>query len=108
MKEEIKRKFYDITVLIQQEFDWNLAIYGDKIQCRRGCSKCCSQIFRITKLDGEIIRDHIKSLPAEQREALQNKASEYITLLNHPGSSSHPSLKKEGSFYRIISIYRGP
>lgn len=114
----LKKKFYDITGLIQAEFDRNLDIYGDKIQCRRGCSKCCSQIFRITALDGWIIAEHIKSLPEPRRSELQQKAREYLSNLpnskgdklhsggestedvinsNHPGSSSHPSLKKEGS-----------
>lgn len=94
MDTELKSKFYDITSLIQTEFDRNLDIYGDKIQCRQGCSKCCSQIFRITKLDGWIIGEHIRSLPEARRNELKQKAKEY---LDHPGSSSHPSLIKEGS-----------
>ena len=114
----IKQKFFDITDLIQAEFDRNMDIYSDKIQCRRGCSKCCSQIFRITALDGWIIAQHVKSLPEPRRRELQQKAREYLSHLpdskgdnelssdesamnvtnsNHPGSSSHPSLKKEGS-----------
>ncbi len=100
---DFKQKFYDITSLIQVEFDRNMDIYGDKIQCRRGCSKCCSQIFRITKLDGWMISEHVKSLPDAKRNELQQQASEYIKRLplkslNHPGSPSHPSLKKEGSY----------
>ncbi|MBE2227507.1 MAG: YkgJ family cysteine cluster protein [Ignavibacteria bacterium] len=101
---DIKQKFYDITSLIQVEFDRNLEIYGDKIQCRKGCSKCCSQIFKITLIDAYIIQDHIRALPRERREELQQKARDYISHLpqeekhsDHPGSSSHPSLEKEGS-----------
>ena len=100
----IKQKFYDITSLIQQEFDRNLEMYGDKIQCRKGCSKCCSQIFHITLIDAHIIGEHIRALPLKRREELQQKAREYISHLpqkekhsDHPGSSSHPSLEKEGS-----------
>ena len=122
---DFKQKFYDITSLIQSEFDRNMDLYGDKIQCRKGCSKCCSQIFNITLIDAWVIGEHIRSLPAKQREALQQKAREYLLLLplkgqrtgfsvgekehtvgmfaegvissDHPGSSSHPSLEKEGS-----------
>ena len=75
---DFKQKFYDITALIQQEFDRNLEIYGDKIQCRKGCSQCCSQIFRITKLDGWMIGEHIKSLPEPRRNELQQKARKYL------------------------------
>jgi Fe-S-cluster containining protein len=76
-----KQKFYDITHLVQREFDRNLDMYGDKIQCRKGCSKCCSQIFRITKLDAWIISEHVKSMPQNKRETLQQKAREYIARL---------------------------
>ena len=115
---DYKQKFYDITSLIQQEFDRNMELYGEKIQCRKGCSKCCSQIFHITLIDAYIIKEHIRSLPLKRREELQQKARDYLANLpltggekehtagmfaegvissDHPGSSSHPSLKKEGS-----------
>jgi Fe-S-cluster containining protein len=114
MMADFKEKFFDISSLIQSEFDRNLELYGEKIQCRRGCSKCCSQIFRITQLDGWMIGEHIRSLPKERRAELKKKAREYIEALpfakgeypqdegvmdsDHPGSSSHPSLIKEGSY----------
>lgn len=75
---DFKQKFYDITSLIQTEFDRNLDMYGDKIQCRKGCSKCCSQIFRITLLDGWMINEHVRSLPDARRNELQQKAREYL------------------------------
>jgi Fe-S-cluster containining protein len=90
---EFKQKFFDITSLIQAEFDRNLDIYGDKIQCRKGCSKCCSQIFNITLIDAWIIGEHVRSLPAEQREALQQKAREYIL---HLPLTKGESAKREG------------
>lgn len=98
MTNDFKQKFYDITVLIQQEFDRNLDIYGDKIQCRKGCSKCCSQIFRITKLDAYIIAEHIRSLPAAQRETLQQKARKYIDNLvsDRRADNPCPALGDEG------------
>lgn len=94
----IKQKFYDITSLIQKEFDRNLDIYGDKIQCRKGCSKCCSQIFNITLIDGWIIEEHIRSLPARQRETLQQKAREYIDKVasDRRADNPCPALGSEG------------
>lgn len=98
MANDFKQKFYDITVLIQQEFDRNLEIYGDKIQCRKGCSKCCSQIFRITKLDAHIIAGHIRSLPSVQREELKKKAREYIdnVVSDRRADNPCPALGSEG------------
>lgn len=106
---DFKQKFYDITGLIQKEFDRNLDMYGDKIQCKKGCSKCCSQIFRITAIDGWMIQEHVRSLPEPRRSELQQKAREYIDRLHivlgdsnsdHPGSASHPSLSSQ--FYDLI------
>jgi Fe-S-cluster containining protein len=103
---DFKKKFYDLTALIQTEFDRNLDMYGEKIQCRKGCSKCCSQIFRITPYDGWMISEYVKSLPESRRNELKQKALEYLETLpltkgeypqgegvlkqNHPGSSGLP------------------
>lgn len=75
---DFKQKFYDLTSLIQTEFDRNTSIYGEKIQCRKGCSKCCSQIFKITMLDAWIIKEHIRSLPDTEKNILKQKAKEHI------------------------------
>jgi Fe-S-cluster containining protein len=79
-----KQKFFDITELIQQEFDRNSEKYGDKLKCRKGCSQCCSQIFRITLLDAHMIKEHIKSLPLESQTVLKSKAEEYLKHKNKP------------------------
>jgi Fe-S-cluster containining protein len=75
---DFKEKFFDITNLVQQEFDRNLELYGDKIKCGRGCSECCSQIFNITLLDGYIIQEHVKSLSSARQLELREKAKDYI------------------------------
>ncbi len=102
MTGEFGKKFYDITNLIQQEFDRNLQKYGEKIQCRRGCSQCCSQIFNITLIDGEVIKDYMKTLPFEKQSKLKRKAEDYVEKKNsiHPeagnafkGSSDEFSVK---------------
>jgi Fe-S-cluster containining protein len=80
---DFKQKFYDITHLVQQEFDRNAAKYGEKLQCRKGCSGCCSQIFRITLLDAYIIEQHVKTLPPERQAQLRSKAEEYLKQVPH-------------------------
>jgi Fe-S-cluster containining protein len=95
---DFKQEFYDITHLVQQEFERNAAIYGSKLQCRKGCSKCCSQIFRITLLDAHIIEEHIKALPKEYQTMLKAKAEEYIKQkenLKNPALPC-PALGEEG------------
>ncbi len=97
---DFKQKFYDITGLIQQEFDRNMDLYGEKIQCRKGCSKCCSQIFKITAIDGWMIQQHVQSLPEPRRSELQQKARDYISHLHLSGRNTEgvpcPALGTEG------------
>jgi Fe-S-cluster containining protein len=87
---EYKQKFFDITNLIQHEFSRNVAMYGDKIKCSRGCSECCSQIFGITMLDGFIIKEHINSLPPARQYELKAKATEYIKREFSPSADYDP------------------
>lgn len=75
---EIINKYIDLTELIQDEFERNAEKYGDKLKCRDGCSQCCSQIFRITLLDAEIIKIHFRKLENTQQSILKTKAENYI------------------------------
>ncbi|MGH2575931.1 MAG: YkgJ family cysteine cluster protein [Ignavibacteria bacterium] len=107
MLKEFNQKFYDISHLIQKEFDRNVKKYGDKIQCRKGCSQCCSQIFNITLLDASIISEHISTLSSERQNELKQKAIDYLekkesVKLNNSGEFSLkpkipcPALGNEG------------
>lgn len=77
--ETLHKHFTDISDLIQIEFDRNLIKYGDKIKCRKGCSQCCSQIFRITQVDAAVIKEHLNEVPFEVKDALKKKAADYIS-----------------------------
>ncbi|MBI4553910.1 MAG: YkgJ family cysteine cluster protein [Candidatus Latescibacteria bacterium] len=67
-----------VAGLVEQEFDRNLRLYGDRIQCGRGCSSCCGQMFRITLVDAAILSRAVKQLAPEARAALQSKARTYL------------------------------
>lgn len=77
--ETLYKHFKDISDLIQIEFDRTLTKYGDKIKCRKGCSQCCSQIFRITQLDAAVIKAHLNELPIEVKNDLKKRAADYIS-----------------------------
>ncbi|HMS33553.1 MAG TPA: YkgJ family cysteine cluster protein [Ignavibacteria bacterium] len=93
LKEYFIRKFIDISDLIQNEFERNIQKYGDKIKCRKGCSQCCSQIFRITETDAAVIKFHLDGLKEEIKEHLKEKASEYKLNLtgNFQGTDDYNS-----------------
>ena len=88
--ETLHKQFTDITDLILIEFDRNLKKYGDKIKCRKGCSQCCSQIFRITKIDEAVIKEHLNELPLEVKDDLKKKAADYISNSDRNNISNIP------------------
>ena len=80
------KKYFDLTHLIQNEFDRNIEKHGDKIKCSKGCSRCCSQIFRITSSDEFVIQKYLNELPENEKKFLKEKAEIYIDLLSSEDS----------------------
>jgi Fe-S-cluster containining protein len=70
--------YNQVITLVEAEFDRNVRLYGDRMQCGRGCSSCCSQMFRITIMDAIMISRKMKQLPAAERDDLQARAQHYI------------------------------
>lgn len=95
---EIKEKYIDISKLISLEFERNINLHGEKIHCGRGCSKCCSQIFKITAFDEYILQEHLRTLSGQLKTELVNKAAEYIKNLSDSDTSSLdcPALGNDG------------
>ncbi|MBM3261984.1 MAG: YkgJ family cysteine cluster protein [candidate division Zixibacteria bacterium] len=90
--------YRDVVTLVEAEFDRNMRLYEDRIQCGRGCSSCCSQMFRITLLDAARISEVVRQLPEPERRHLQNKARVYLQERQHllhtrndEESHDHPS-----------------
>lgn len=72
------KKYNELTFLIDQEFNRNISLHGDKIKCSKGCSKCCSQIFRITSADAGVIKEYLSFLTIEDQKILKHKAEIYL------------------------------
>jgi Fe-S-cluster containining protein len=70
--------YNQVITLVEAEFDRNVRLYGDRMQCGSGCSSCCSQMFRITIMDAIMISRKMKQLPAAERDDLQARAQHYI------------------------------
>ncbi|MBK8552360.1 MAG: YkgJ family cysteine cluster protein [Ignavibacteria bacterium] len=48
------------------------------MNCRKGCSQCCSQIFRITQFDAYGISNHLGNVNTEFKNSLKKKAEDYL------------------------------
>ena len=54
-----------------------VARYREHIECRPGCSECCHQTFRVSELEGQMLRVGLAAAaPAVQRE-ISARAAEY-------------------------------
>jgi Fe-S-cluster containining protein len=63
---------------VEAEFRRVSARFASRMQCRRGCSMCCSQMFSISMIEAAYISRAIKSLPDDERERLREKARGYV------------------------------
>lgn len=63
---------------VAEEFSRNLALHGERIHCRRGCSYCCYQLFQITELEAAVITRAVREMPALDRDDLGQRAREYL------------------------------
>lgn len=74
----VLNRFKFIANLTEKEFDRNFNLYPGQMQCRKGCSLCCSQVFRITLIDAAVISQAVKMLDPETRKNMQEKAKVYL------------------------------
>jgi Fe-S-cluster containining protein len=59
--------------------------FAPQMQCRRGCSMCCSQMFSISSLEAAVIAEAVAALPDAAREQLQARASRYLDEATRAG-----------------------
>ncbi len=61
-----------------------VALAGDQIVCRRGCTHCCIGPFAVTVLDLERLRTGMEEVGAEVRERLRERSREAREIMK-PG-----------------------
>lgn len=79
------REYETVSALVDAEFARNLQRFQNHpapggstgLQCRRGCTACCSQLFDITLLEAAYISRHVRRLPPEKQSELRRRAEAY-------------------------------
>ena len=73
----IARVDAEFALAVERSRD-HVAPNGKKgLQCGKGCSSCCYQLFNISLLEAAAISRYIKSLPAEAQRRLRDRAIAY-------------------------------
>lgn len=68
------------------------ARYAGQIQCKAGCSDCCHQTFRVSEIEGELLREGLSKLGEETRHDIEQRARRWNPDVRDPC----PVLSQEG------------
>ena len=81
MLESIYRQYETLLADVESEFDRVSRIFSDRMQCRKGCGSCCSQIFHISLIEAAYISRAVKALDPVSRREMRSKARAYLADL---------------------------
>ncbi len=59
--------------------------FADRMQCRKGCSTCCSQMFSISLLEAGAIARAVEALPPAERARVREAACHYLAEARRQG-----------------------
>jgi Fe-S-cluster containining protein len=76
--DELFKAYESVLELVDQEFDRNMRRHAGRMQCQKGCSSCCSQMFPITALEAAYIWRAVKHMDAPTRQKFQARARIYL------------------------------
>ncbi|MEM6992329.1 MAG: YkgJ family cysteine cluster protein [Myxococcota bacterium] len=51
--------------------------YREHIQCAEGCSDCCHQTFRVSALEGALLREGLAEAPPAERADIERRAEQW-------------------------------
>ncbi len=72
------KQLESVCATADREFARGAALHGARILCKRGCSDCCGQVFRITEPEAARISQFVAALPAPERDQLRATALDYL------------------------------
>lgn len=81
MLSAIFQHYAELLSEVDQEFNRVRDIFIERMQCRKGCSSCCSQLFSISAVEAAYISRAVKRLDPVAREEMRDKARAYLVDL---------------------------
>ena len=51
--------------------------YREHIECRKGCSDCCHQVFRVSEIEGALLREGLAAASEQTRADILRRAKDY-------------------------------
>ena len=96
MLSSIYQLYEGLLAEVDQEFNRVRNVFIDRMQCRKGCSSCCSQLFSISAIEAAYISRAVKELPPEVQEGMRQKARAYLVELVGAEFDGAQSIEEHG------------
>jgi Fe-S-cluster containining protein len=77
----IYRTYTDLLSAVDKEFNRVREIFIDRMQCAKGCSSCCNQLFSISAIEAAYISRGVKDLEPNARTEMCVRALAYLREL---------------------------
>lgn len=109
----IYRSYEDLLSKVDQEFNRVSNIFSEKMNCRSGCSSCCSQLFPISVVEAAYISRAVKELEPQASLLMRENAREYLKELTGievdeaEGIEAHSSLV-EAALIKLAGVQHIP
>ena len=76
--DRVLERYEEHVSAVDSEFSRVYQVFAERMQCRRGCSMCCSQTFSISLLEAAYISRAVKAMPETERTRLRAAARKYV------------------------------
>ena len=77
----IYRTYEELLSDVEREFNRVRDIFIERMQCRKGCSSCCTQLFSISAIEAAYISKAVNALNPQEQSEMRQKALAYLAEL---------------------------
>ena len=92
---EIYRAYEGLLSDVESEFDRVRNMFIDKMQCRKGCSSCCNQLFAISAIEAAYLSKAVSELEPKERDQMLQRAKEYLDNLLGADFTQNPGRENQ-------------
>ena len=96
----IYRTYEELLADVEREFDRVRNIFIERMQCRKGCSSCCTQLFSISAIEAAYISRAVKALGPQERSEMRRKALAYLAELTGAEVDENQSIEDHSRLVR--------
>ena len=97
---QIYRTYEGLLSDVDNEFDRLRNMFIEQMQCRKGCSSCCNQLFAISTVEAAYISQAVGQLAPEEQGPMRQRAQAYLEELLGDDYQENQSLEDHSNAVR--------